>query len=51
MNCYPSLEAVSHRMALENRKQRSYDRNMAAVIKNRKGAGIAIESRDETEYR
>lgn len=42
LNCYPRPETASHRIVLENRKQRSYDRNMAAVIKNSKGAGAAV---------
>lgn len=38
-NCYPSLEAVGHRM--EKRKPRCCNRNMAAVIKKSKAADVA----------
>lgn len=42
LNCYQSPETANHRIVLENRKPWSYDRNMAAMIKNGKGAGAAV---------
>lgn len=45
MNCYLSPEIVGCRTVLANRKQRSYDRNMATVIKNSRGAGMAVVMR------
>lgn len=45
--CYLHPQVVGPRLASEKRKQRSCDRNMAAVIKKSQPAGVAAVERAE----